>query len=312
MIQTINISRILNPDIISTLISLIKKGCELTLPLFPEGLKKLISNCSEDLKETIINTIYEIVQYIANNKVIQLDFIIGIIKKSPKIFSYYQFLCNSQFSQYSTINEFKKNSDYPYAICSNLSYSLINNPDEQELLNIFPFQNEQVHFTVCSKQKVRKEYDLSDSNNFLDFRKNTQEFIIAFKGTDPSIRSDLNADTYIACGEFEKSNRYKTCLGFVKWFIECPVFKHTRITLTGHSLGGKIALYVGHNLGLPCVVFNPGSSPIEEQLPYDPRKVRIHKFVDDPISSCEGIKGSTYFYNSTLTNMEAHSLSNFI
>ena len=69
--------------------------------------------------------------------------------------------------------------------------------------------------------------------------------------------------------------------------------KHDRVTLTGHSLGGTLALHSARHHGARAIVFNPGSSPLAEPFHaavcstidcgYSKRQ-RIYSTGRDPIS----------------------------
>lgn len=85
------------------------------------------------------------------------------------------------------------------------------------------------------------------------------EAVIAFKGTNPAMVSDLTADLRLALGYMPRQAR-EAIRHATRW--RDAVRKQSAqavIHVTGHSLGGAIAQVVGSELMLPFVTFNaPG------------------------------------------------------
>lgn len=79
--------------------------------------------------------------------------------------------------------------------------------------------------------------------------------VIAFKGTKPSMTSDLAADAKLAMG-FMPTQAKDALKHTVDWMTH---LKGYTITLVGHSLGGALAQVVGSRTKLRFVTFNaPG------------------------------------------------------
>jgi len=79
------------------------------------------------------------------------------------------------------------------------------------------------------------------------------EVVVAFAGTDRTswadIKTDIRAGTQIA-----KPKQFEEALAYVKEAQQ--KFPGTRITVTGHSLGGQLALYVGGVLNVDAFAYN--------------------------------------------------------
>lgn len=88
------------------------------------------------------------------------------------------------------------------------------------------------------------------------FRKTLSgECVIAYKGTKPSMVSDLAADLRIVCEDIPRQ-AYEAMAHTATWKAKLGAAK---VTLLGHSLGGGIAQVVGITTGIRFVTFNaPG------------------------------------------------------
>lgn len=113
----------------------------------------------------------------------------------------------------------------------------------------------------------RYGFDLVDDDEFakpqyaLFKSRNTGAYVLAFRGTVLTDLSDLAADLDIAKGKRE-NERWKATLDLVDSLLK----KYPHLELTGHSLGGALALYAYQKYGLPTRVYNPGSSPSGEKF----------------------------------------------
>ena len=71
---------------------------------------------------------------------------------------------------------------------------------------------------------------------------------------------DISTDIGIALGVDKFGKRTSEVQGVVQQARD--KYKDYDMTLAGHSLGGKVATNISHNLNIPAVVFNRGSSPL--------------------------------------------------
>jgi pimeloyl-ACP methyl ester carboxylesterase len=86
-------------------------------------------------------------------------------------------------------------------------------------------------------------------------KRNTSEFVVAFRGTEPTDLRDLAADAAIAQGEIPRAQAR-----LAERLVRDALVQHPRgsFTLTGHSLGGGLVQYVLSRIReqLPGATFN--------------------------------------------------------
>jgi pimeloyl-ACP methyl ester carboxylesterase len=125
--------------------------------------------------------------------------------------------------------------------------------------------------------------------------------VVSYRGTDHI--SDLAPDFQIALGYHQ--NPVLQSMGAAAYQGASDRFadartrfgaaqeKHGRATLTGHSLGGTLALHAARHHDAKAIVFNPGSSPLAEPFhaaicsTFDcgySQRHRIYSTGSDPIS----------------------------
>lgn len=127
------------------------------------------------------------------------------------------------------------------ALASSLAYE---NPNKQ----IIPFwQRSDLHST-------------SQALVFIDNQ--NDNVVVAFPGTSVSNRSDLSIDARIAVGkDLSKEKRFNRNKALVENLVN--KYGKDKVTVTGHSLGGREALYIGKELDIPSVTYNLGTSPLD-------------------------------------------------
>ena len=102
--------------------------------------------------------------------------------------------------------------------------------------------------------------DLSSQKNSVFTNSSTGEVVISYKGTNPKNVEDLGDDAFIASPFLWESDtsRFKGAQNLYE-AVESKYGK-SNISITGHSLGGSIAMHVGERADVPTFSYNPGIS----------------------------------------------------
>ena len=140
--------------------------------------------------------------------------------------------------------------DMEFSVASQLSYDYYDNNNDPE-------QIQRTLDTYLDGYTFDPEYSNDNASTFI---RPDGTAIIAYRGTRPTNFDDLNTDASILAGQHrsdtphprfvEAQNHYD----FVK-------SKYDFVDLTGHSLGGTLADYVGRMYDERAVAFNPGETP---------------------------------------------------
>lgn len=268
---------------------------------FENLIVEFINTGGSNYKE-ILSFMYKNLKYLFS-KIKSFDFVICFFKETPQNTNKVITLSNN----YAHINKIKKFKTSPFAIYAYASYMAyqeqnINNP----IINKF-FEK----YYITKKHNDTNVLKVLVTHRVKENNKIERYYIVAFKGTEPTNLKDLKADINIALKNQENDERFKFCTAYVKMFKSIPKYKNSRVVLTGHSLGGSIAIHVASNLNLPCVVFNPGSS-ICREMNYNSKMLVIHKCYEDPICAFAGFSGTTHIYKTGKSALSAHSLENFL
>jgi len=106
--------------------------------------------------------------------------------------------------------------------------------------------------------------DLSNEDIMIAYNPTTKEVVSAVTGSRFTSRKhamrDIRSDLGIAMGTDRLGKRTKEVGSIVKKAkVKYGDYDHT---LTGHSLGGRVAQNISKQTGVPAVVFNRGSSPL--------------------------------------------------
>lgn len=250
----------------------------------------------------IISYLYKNISFIFKDST-HIKYVVNFFKDTPQKTNDFILLYNNYASNHK-IRNFKNSPFTIYAYASYMAYQ--EQPLENPIINRF-----------FEKHIITKKYENTNVFKILVTHKVKQNgkiernYIIAFKGTEPLNINDLKSDINIVLKNKENDGRFQYCLAFVNMFKSIPKYNRSKIILTGHSLGGSIAIYVASKLNLPCVVFNPGTS-IEQNANYNNKMLIIHKCYEDPICTFAGFSGTTFIYRTGKNALESHSLENFL
>jgi len=103
--------------------------------------------------------------------------------------------------------------------------------------------------------------------------------VVAIRGTVPNLAKDIATDVALAAGRIRFTPRYRRNLKAVEKLQKAY---NGHVLLTGHSLGGTLALFIGAELSLPAVAFNPGVG--KNLLPRSSRRATIYRTPGDFVS----------------------------
>ena len=130
------------------------------------------------------------------------------------------------------------------------------------------FADQAYHYTTAMQSSdYILDNDLSNDDMSVYFNPTSKKAVVAYRGTRPSNISDLSADAAITTNMHSIHPRFKKAAVLAKKASSKYGKENTR--LTGHSLGGSLALYANQQLGedaLETTVFNPGHSLDYKQI----------------------------------------------
>ena len=152
--------------------------------------------------------------------------------------------------------------DIPYAVASHIAYEFYFDKDPE--------------LTRDKLTSMIDTYSLDEnlSNDVgVVLRRDDNNAILAYRGTDPTNIYDLNADAQLATG-IDNLLPFQTRLSRAEDMYRSVKNVYPNLELTGHSLGGYLADHISRENNEKAVIFNPGLTPITTHtLP----PVGIHK-----------------------------------
>ena len=149
-------------------------------------------------------------------------------------------------------------SDIPFALISDAAYT-----------NYFEGTDAAQQFLDAYQSGYDIIEDFTAPEYITAVNEEAQKVVIGFRGTDSSLMNiyDDIADLEIGAGLPETSlpsyfpSRFKTGENVFKQVQKA--YPGYDMTLTGHSLGGSVARYIGDRNAVKAVVFNAGQTPLQ-------------------------------------------------
>lgn len=166
--------------------------------------------------------------------------------------------------------------------------------------------------------------ELTDDHRTTFFHSETGKVILAFRGTRLSSWADLAADLAIIVGVLSLTARYHASCKAAKRAI--GEYGLDNVTVTGHSLGGALALAINRRLGTEAHAFNPGAGPCqllsgifqsvliklapESRTSKRAKRSTIHSTMFDPLSIMALVGPDNKVYMRP-NRLNVHSIDNF-
>lgn len=136
-------------------------------------------------------------------------------------------------------------------------------------------------------------YDTINSTKKIAIYYQPKKVIIGFRGTVITSVRDLHSDAFIMLNKMNQNKYFKEAETAFMNIIS--VYSNHKIELTGHSLGGSIALYLNslpylENMIYKNTIFNPGitQAPIQKHIIETYAENKKNRFIikkGDPISN---------------------------
>ena len=149
----------------------------------------------------------------------------------------------------------------------------------------------------------------SDEEKALYKNDETKQIIIAFRGS--KVMKDLKTDLKLALGGIRKTERYASSKDYVDKIK--TLYPDYTITLTGHSLGGTLAIQMSKDFGDKAVVFNAGHTPLSSSQETKDLPIKYYTKKGDIASMTGGrsYKDVRLVDTDDKNALEAHKMDNF-
>lgn len=164
------------------------------------------------------------------------------------------------------------------------------------------------------RQQALESYGLSDyeidptfnhSNFYVVKHKTRNEVVMTHRGTKE--KADIQTDYHVVADSLEGTTRYQQADQYTQQVLN--KYKNSRKIVTGHSLGGTLALHMGSKHDLESHSFNPGAGPEEVNKTYTHQSKFHHVYIvnGDPLSNAHKAQKQ-----SVLQRAMSHSFSKLI
>lgn len=110
------------------------------------------------------------------------------------------------------------------------------------------------------KLGLQLDLEFETNNMLLMYDVHSKNAVLCFRGTKLPSPSDIRTDIAIMLGDEINSPRFKTAL--LHTMAAISKYGKRKVTVTGHSMGATLGIYVARRFGLVAHLFNPGSAPV--------------------------------------------------
>lgn len=145
--------------------------------------------------------------------------------------------------------------DIEYAVASEIAYKYYDTGNDADT-------TQRALDTYLENYTLDPEYSNDNSSTII---RPDGSVILAYRGTRPTNLDDLNTDAAIFSGQHRTDNPHPRFIEAQNHY-DFVTDKYGEVDVTGHSLGGTIADYIGRNNNARAVVFNPGETPFSTQV----------------------------------------------
>lgn len=154
----------------------------------------------------------------------------------------------------------------------------------------------------------------SGSKRAVFVNKQTKEVVIAHRGTDPKLASNLSTDFAVALGLEGMTRRFSNAAE--RDAATQDKYQGYKVSLTGHSLGATIATHSSKNNNMKAYLFNAGSGLLNPSHYIRPKKqsrnITHYSTAADPLSLTSKLKPFKQVIVSRKPGNNPHSLANFL
>lgn len=145
--------------------------------------------------------------------------------------------------------------DMEYAVASEIAYKYYDTGNDADA-------TQRALDTYLENYTLDPEYSTNNASTII---RPDGSVILAYRGTRPTNLDDLNTDAAIFSGQHRTDNPHPRFIEAQNHY-DFVTEKYGEVDVTGHSLGGTLADYIGRSNNARAVVFNPGETPFSTQV----------------------------------------------